>query len=544
MRLKIRYRLPDIRLTVGKTCERTQPDNQPKRESLLWVGRQTRYRLNYAATELAQPPLSRLSAWQRRSSHAPLTAPGAQPHGDKDKNGPLHPPLANAYSNFQIAKQLHRENLEHKPLPDTVEDKLYRAMQAKQGQPRVSAVGYRGYGASGPSQCSKLRVYRPKTATQEERRLVEEVLPPRPSTGRVSDMQLAICWDLKPPREEDEPKPSPHIDGSNGSAAPAVFALVHQPAPEHSSKGDDNNKEGCGAPPGKKGDDTPPGKNNHGTPPGKNGYSSPPTENSGTPLGKNGRGTAPENKGSGTPPEKNGCGTPLGKNGCGTPLGKNGCGTSPGNKGCNTSVENNGCGTPQGKNGCGTAPGISDYDAPPGNTNSIFTVLPRTAWGEGKENSSPNVGISHKRSGSAEGGPRHFATLERRKVHQSSPNLASHKQIRRPCVACDTRDPKYAHHQHRPHSDYKMAFKAGKPNNSFDSGSTRPHTAKPVRVPKPRPPFAKRSYSIDTLTPPFSLWPGHTAQGYPEHWRLASVYQHAYKPIEARRKPLLASVYQ
>jgi hypothetical protein len=92
-----------------------------------------------------------------------------------------------------------------------------------------------------------------------------------------------------------------------------------------------------------------------------------------------------------------------------------------------------------------------------------------------------------------------------------------------------------------------MAFKAGKPSNSFDSGSaSRPQTAaaKQVRVPKPRAPFAKRSYSIDTLRPPFSLWPGHTGQGSPEHWRLASVYQHAYKPVEARWKPLLASVYQ
>jgi hypothetical protein len=95
--------------------------------------------------------------------------------------------------------------------------------------------------------------------------------------------------------------------------------------------------------------------------------------------------------------------------------------------------------------------------------------------------------------------------------------------------------------QYRPRSEYKLAFKAGKP-----SSASRPQTAaaKQVRVPKPRAPFAKRSYSIDTLRPPFSLWPEHTGQGYPEHWRLASVYQHAYKPIETRRKSLLASVYQ
>ncbi|KDR08906.1 hypothetical protein L798_00560, partial [Zootermopsis nevadensis] len=290
--------------------------------------------------------------------------------------------LASAYSNFQIAKQLHRENLQHKPLPDTVDDPLYRALQVNRvqhpgkslnvGPPRVSAVGYRGYGASGP-------------------------------TGRVSDMHLAICWDLKPLKEEDEPRPSPHIDGSNGSAAPAVFALVHQPPPDHGTK------EGCGT--------------------------------------------------------KEHCDT---KEGCGTP------------EGC---------------------------DTPPDKRENVFTVIPKNAWVETKENSSPNVGT-------------------------------------RPCVACELKQPSP---QYRPRSEYKMAFKAGKPNNSMNSiVNTRPQTtaAKRMHVPKPRVPFAKRSYSIDTLMPPFSLWPGHTEQCYPEHWRLASVYQHAYKPVEARRKPLLASVYQ
>jgi hypothetical protein len=368
---------------------------------------------------------------------------------------------------LQIAKQLHRENLQHKPLPDTVDDSHYRALEANRAPypgkglevepPRVSAVGYRGYGASGPTQCSKLRVYRPKTAVQtEERKQVEEILSRRPSTGRVSDMQLAICWDLKPPREEDEPRPSAHIDGSNGSVAPAVFALVRQPSPDHGSKENGDGKEGSG--------------------------------------------------------ESN-------QNGCAS---KEHCGTK---EGCNT---------------------------PPGTGESVFAVIPRSAWGETKENSSPNVGNVHRRSDSAGTEGHHTsAKLERRKEHRSSPNLMTtgHKPTKRllgarPCMACEL---KQLPSQYRPRSEYKMAFRAGKPSSSFDRGSTsRPQTAaaKQVRVPKPRAPFAKRSYSIDTLRPPFSLWPGHTGQGYPEHWRLASVYQHAYKPVEARRKPLLASVYQ
>jgi hypothetical protein len=284
-------------------------------------------------------------------------------------------------------------------------------------------------------------------------------------------MQLAICWDLKPAREEDEPRPSPHIDGSNGSAAPAVFALVHQPPP------DQGTKDGCG--------------------------------------------------------KKEHCGS---EEDCRT---KEDCGTK---EDCRTKEE---CGT---KEDCGTTQGCN---TPPGKSENIFTVLPKSAWAETKENSSPNVGSAHRRNGSAEAGAHKPATLERRKEYKSSPNLmsTSHKPSKRllaarPCVACELKQPSP---QYRPRSEYKMAFKAGKPSNCFDSvRNTRPQTAaaKQVNVPKPRVPFAKKSYSIDTLTPPFSLWPGHTAQGYPEHWRLASVYQHAYKPLEARRKPLLASVYQ
>jgi hypothetical protein len=88
--------------------------------------------------------------------HTPTPPLPTKPHTPTPPTG-LKPPLAGAYSNFQIAKQLHRENLQHKPLPDTVDDKQYRALEANRapypgkglevGPPRVSAVGYRGYGA-------------------------------------------------------------------------------------------------------------------------------------------------------------------------------------------------------------------------------------------------------------------------------------------------------------------------------------------------------------------------------------------------------------
>lgn len=46
----------------------------------------------------------------------------------KRKTRLLSPILA-AISNFNFAKKLHRENLEHNPLPDTITDRMYRKVQ-------------------------------------------------------------------------------------------------------------------------------------------------------------------------------------------------------------------------------------------------------------------------------------------------------------------------------------------------------------------------------------------------------------------------------
>lgn len=106
--------------------------------------------------------------------------------------------------------------------------------------------------------------------------------------------------------------------------------------------------------------------------------------------------------------------------------------------------------------------------------------------------------------------------------------------------------------------DFKCAFKAGVPKSnlsgfcsSFEnssngsSGTASEFTSKLIKIPKPRHPYAKKNYTIDTLVPPFSCWKGGAGQGgYPEHWRLQSIYQHAYKPPEQRKRPLLATVYQ
>ncbi|XP_046142209.1 uncharacterized protein LOC114877368 [Osmia bicornis bicornis] len=56
-----------------------------------------------------------------------------------------------------------------------------------------------------------------------------------------------------------------------------------------------------------------------------------------------------------------------------------------------------------------------------------------------------------------------------------------------------------------------------------------------MMVPRPRTPFARRSFCIDTLTPPFSVVNGSRDADYPEHWRLMSVYQQSYKNPYKRR---------
>ncbi|XP_049794931.1 uncharacterized protein LOC126209846 [Schistocerca nitens] len=164
------------------------------------------------------------------SSSSP-TPPLSSPTPPPSPPTPPPPPLADAYSNFVLAKRQAQDNLRHQPLPDTVEDALYRSGRGGEGalsevEPRAAAVGWRGWGPSapGPTQCSKLRVYRPHPP------------PPAPAPGTpptlqhapqpLSAIQLALCWDLRPDSPALEPRPPTHIDGSNGSAAPAVFALV------------------------------------------------------------------------------------------------------------------------------------------------------------------------------------------------------------------------------------------------------------------------------------------------------------------------------
>ncbi|XP_049874850.1 uncharacterized protein LOC126372965 [Pectinophora gossypiella] len=431
-------------------------------------------------------------------------------------------PQVNVSQNFQFAKRMHVGNLEHQPLPDTLG---YRNM-TKIAEHRDSdivvkpyAIGWKGYGASGPTCCTKLRVHRPKTCDPNKvdggKEDGKRPVTSAPDLGGqykkpMSLMDLAICWDFRPDDPRYEPRPPKHIDGSNGSKAPAVFTMVHTPKEEIEDPA-------------------------HGH--------SQPIFNQNRVVEDVGRHPVPYFEKDMTKEKR--------KDSCEVqhcPQHNNA--NEKANSKCSSRKSSaqsekkpqcdgiHGCGTPS-----ETSRRSSRVDRRPDKLQPI-----REAW-NGNNEGNKNYDINRNRHSleSYEKTP-----LAQGKLHQSSPkesqgsrrstkdsestNTTKHKT----CLSCNgtkiLQEP-------RQKDDYKFAFKAGNPN-SVQTNSNCSTDSKGVKMPKMRHPYTKKSYTIPTLTPPFSIWRDANATGYPEHWRLASVYQHAYKPPEQRRKPLIASVYQ
>lgn len=423
-------------------------------------------------------------------------------------------PYVNVSQNFNFAKKMHVGNLEHQPLPDTLG---YRNL-TKIGEHRDSdiivkpyAIGWKGYGASGPTCCTKMRVHRPKTCDVKKGD-GDKDRDKRPSTSGpnlgdskkpLSLMDLAICWDFRPDDPKQEPRPPKHIDGSNGSKAPAVFTMVHTPK-----------EEALDDMPGH----TNPIFNQHR-------------------LGDDmGRHPVPYFEKDMTKDKR--------RNSCdvqhcpqhNVPSEKSSKSSS--RKSSAHSAKKPEC---DGIHGCGTP---SDGSRRSSRDKRPEKLLPiKDAWNVKTKNVDVNGNHRHSLE-SYEKTP-----LAQGKLHQSSPNESqisrrspkdsdSSNSRHKTCLKCYEKLPP----ENKQKEEYKLAFKAGNPNSvNSVSGST---DSKGVKMPKMRHPYTKKSYSIPTLAPPFSIWREANASGYPEHWRLASVYQHAYKPPEQRRKPLIESVYQ
>ena len=398
-------------------------------------------------------------------------------------------PIVPAYANFELAKRMHSNNLDHQPLPDCVADLAFRKLQitgANPGlaldiEPIATGVGVKTHNA-GPTHCTKMKIYRPKTSG----------VVPRPYNGndtrsysatpvnkKMGAMDLAICWDYKPIQEPPIPR---HIDGSNDSAGPAVFTYVKSPREDATT--DIGRSAGVFT-----------------NTLGETGFFDKDilrrkTDFSGRKLTTDDfaadldlRPTYPRVRS-----------------------------VSRDNSACHRLTDRR-----LSKQYKSTPDMLADHE---------YKALREKYLG-------PDC-AEYPGSATGDTGCKTSGFLRRarsRLCHKIAPEINCCPSTRPPNrMTC------------------KAAFRVGIPRYnaagnfiSSDSGCSMDshHSQKVLVVPRPRNPYSKRNYDIDTLVPPFRSYGGGAGEGgYPEHWRLASVYQHAYKPLECRRKPLLQTVFK
>lgn len=360
----------------------------------------------------------------------------------------------------------------------------------------ILGVGVRTHNA-GPTHCTKLKVYRPKTCGVLSKSTENIYTHYRPQTTSVSKtnlgpMDLAICWDFRPANPRDEPKPPAHIDGSNGSAAPAVFTLVKTPKTPVENE---NTGRSAGIFSNTLGEE---GFFDKDILHRKKQYFS----------------TLLKDK----TDEKCRC--------------RN---SAPAKLARNTDSRST------------STPNLSIIAQPSCQSNQPDSVLVCNYSKEHYHYRPVSHHHHHHRKDSK---------LIDKNAHIKEYLCGKSKSVKinRICDQNVNETVKRPEIKTKP----KCPFKAGIPNSnsagtctSFDSGcsssttTASEYTLKTIKVPKPKEPYAKKNYVIDTLAPPFACWKGGAGQGgYPEHWRLSSVYQQAYKPVEQRKRPLLATVFQ
>lgn len=439
-------------------------------------------------------------------------------------------PLSNVYSNDMITKTLAKENLLHQPLPDNFDDHMHRIVDDT-GCKNNRAVGCKCYGVPGPTQCSKLKVYRPKTAL-EPREITRSSSSDRCPVDSVkadkkefySDIDYALCWDLCPPGHPEHKKAT-HIDGSNGSLAPAVFSLVPSRDPSPCLYA-----------------------------PKRDGLHSPVPQRalSATCCSRTG------------PDEKR---VEKAKQWIET--------TTPVNPSAVMTIVKKP--EPQ-ENYLSHKKPPQPQEKPKRSSCSSHQSMKTKI----RRDPSPKPYSSEEFVGSHKGDYRRLEReeviekrLKQRNINSSSPNLVVHRQEkisenhfnnnhhnRNECNDHNS-DGKYKDQEHYiknarepiyEHSNHNGRHKSGtkkcmepvcpkllRSRESSISSNSRKNGYSP---PKLKNHHVKKNYSIPTLMPPFTMWPGTTGQDYPEHWRLASVYQHSYKPIEMRKRNLLQCIYQ
>ncbi|XP_003246417.2 uncharacterized protein LOC100572662 isoform X2 [Acyrthosiphon pisum] len=507
----------------------------------------------------SSPALSRISA-----SCGQLQVAGAE-----DDDG-ARPQVA---SNELPTGRRYGDAQRHHGLPDAIEDAVYRSLQTKRHKhpglglngcwPKCSAVAYKSFNDPGPTQCSKLRVYRPKTSSsspppssaddgngeKKDPARRRNKNPSRPKTcgpvmtaQQLTDIKLALCWDLDAPFDRNRPPRPPD--------EPAVFHKVRQqlqtqqqmqqpcaggPAvikPQNSSAvmgfvrtAGNCNVDGDGdselVPEARRTQtreclmknrnlsavmELIPNKERED---GRRLTAGATTTADGVVTAAADR-TALSNKSSSS------------SSAC---RGKNGSDVNGRNDDACKSEEHD---------------HVHDHDYADHNDDD----------NDQHHKSNKPGGVQCSTDGSPSDRRCHRPTQHcNSSSAEKEPKPKRHgRHSYRPCLACD--DPNVAAASNFKREDecehYKMAFKAGVPVSTpvrlRTAAAGKP--AKHLKVPKPKTTNSdKKKYVIGTLLPPFSMWPGTTARDYPEHWRLTSVYRQAFKPLELRKQPLLQTIY-
>ncbi|XP_053951592.1 uncharacterized protein LOC128858984 [Anastrepha ludens] len=410
-------------------------------------------------------------------------------------------PVIPAYANFELAKRMHHDNLDHQPLPDCVVDMAFRKRQmtgehpglALDISPFATGVGIRTHNA-GPTHCTKMKVFRPRTCGVVPKAyngdLSRAISSAQSQHKPMTAMDLAIGWDYRPANPANEPQPPPHIDGSDDTAGPAVFNYVKTPRDETT-----------------------------------------------TDLGRS-AGVFNSTLGETGFFDKD---IIRRKSDFGDRITERGADCL-----CNT-------------DDCVAR-------APRARSMTRNCTMPTNRLCK-QYQSSPNMlvdegyrALRQKYLGGSGGGVTGSceALIPERGCRRSKANAGAAGFLRRARSRLCHKvapEPPHCYHAAPARAVCKAPpFRVGVPKYdaagyfvSTDSGCSMEanNASRVLVVPRQRDPYAKRNYDIDTLVPPFRSFGGGAGEGgYPEHWRLASVYQHAYKPLEQRRRPLLQTVYK
>lgn len=446
-----------------------------------------------------------LTAGMNKINLEPIRSPNGQLQPSKSSSNKLREARAKsafaaAYYNFQTARKMAQDNLDHQPLPDAILDKNFTELQA-QGDPNpglgldvqltTTGIGYKGYKV-GPTQCTKLKVYRPKTCGVLPKHLDKSTMSD-PADGeaikldpKIGPMDLAIRWDYRP--KNREPKLPKHIDGSN-DIVNAIFTLV-QPVP-------------------------------------------PPTEN----IMQFERAEGVFNN---TQGEIDFFDRDL--------ILKRKDYQKKYEKGRDCT--------------CGTD--VASFANVPGTESIVSKNRPKTTRSDSviyssdgdarRCKSSPNLSMLVNPT-LTEPGSITTAVEEPRKfpINQLPRETSEQKKA--------LRQPRYAHQMvprlcHQMRHDYERMMKKyfltneliklDENNNCPLIAGTAPITKqKVIYVPRPKQPYKKKNYQIDSLAPPFSSWTGRGDE-FPNHLRLASIYQQAYKPktFESRKRRFMQSIHR